>query len=87
MEVDALIRQLIEYHRTGIKEEAVISASQESMVVLMRKMHAIMELLEWDNQDLKTVFEEVIAVELIDIINLELTLEMAKLAYEMELPY
>ena len=37
------------------------------MVVLMRKMHAIMELLEWDNKDLQTVFEEVIAVELIDI--------------------
>ena len=28
-----------------------------------------------------------IAIELIDITNLEWTLEMAKLSYEMELPY
>ena len=57
------------------------------MVVLERKMHAIMELLEWDNKDLRAVFEETIAMELIDITNLEWTIEMAKLAYEMELPY
>ena len=57
------------------------------MVVLCRKMHDIMELLEWENDDVRAVFEEVIAVELIDITNLEWTLEMAKLSYEMELPY
>ena len=57
------------------------------MVVLCRKMHDIMELLEWENDDVRAVFEEVIAIELIDITNLEWTLEMAKLSYEMELPY
>ena len=57
------------------------------MVVLTRKAHAIMELLEFDNKDLKNVFEKVIAHELIDITNLEWILELAKLAYEMELPY
>ena len=40
------------------------------MVVLCRKMHDIMELLEWENDDVRAVFEEVIAVELIDITNL-----------------
>ena len=50
-------------------------------------MHDIMELLEWENDDVRAVFEEVIAIELIDITNLEWTLEMAKLSYEMELPY
>ena len=51
------------------------------MVVLTRKAHAIMELLEFDNKDLKNVFEKVIAHELIDITNLEWMLELAKLAY------
>ena len=87
VEVDAIINQLMEYSSAGVKEDALIMSSQESMVVLTRKVHAIMELVEWENKDMRTVFEEVVAFELIDITNLEWTLEIAKLAYEMELPY
>ena len=35
-----------------MKEESLIIANQENMVVLCRKAHAIMELLEFDNKDL-----------------------------------
>ena len=65
----------------------MIMANQENMVVLTRKAHAIMELLEFDNEDLKNVFEKIVAHELIEITNLEWITEIAKLAYEMELPY
>ena len=57
------------------------------MVVLMRKMHEIIDLLEFENEDLWRIFDEVIAQELFDFSNQEWILEMARLGYEIELPY
>ena len=87
MEVDNLISQLIEFSNVNVREDNAVMAHQENMVILLRKAHSIMELLEYDNADLKKAINEIIAVELIDITNLEWTVELAKLAYEMELPY
>ena len=53
----------------------------------MRKMHTIIELLEFENDDLWRVFDEIIAQELFDVTNLEQVVEMTKIGYEMELPY
>ena len=50
-------------------------------------MHAIMDLIEFENVDLWRIFDEVIAQELFDMSNFSQTVEMARLAYEMELPY
>ena len=47
------------------------------MVVFARKAHSIMELLEYSNDDLQKVFDEKIAFELINITNLEWTIELA----------
>ena len=41
------------------------------MVVLMRKMHDIIDLLEFENEDLWRIFDEVIAIELFNFSNLE----------------
>lgn len=46
-----------------------------------------MELLEFENGDLWRMFDEVIAGELFEFTSLEWVVEMAKLGYEMELPY
>ena len=57
------------------------------MVSLMRKMHKVMDLIEYENEDLWHIFDEVIATELFNFTSNEWICEMAKLAYEMELPY
>ena len=44
-------------------------------------------MIEFENEDLWRVFDEIIANELFDITNLEQVVEMARIGYEMELPY
>ena len=39
------------------------------MLELMRQMHAIMDLIEFENVDLWRIFDEVIAQELFDMSN------------------
>ena len=60
---------------------------QESIVMLCRKTHSIMDLIEFSNEDLKRAFNEIAARELLEITNFEWTNEIAKLAYQMEMPY
>ena len=87
VEMDNLIRELNETYNQNVREEALVHEYQQKMLNLMRKMHSVMELLEFENSDLWRIFDEVIASELFDFANLEWVVEMARLGYEMELPY
>ena len=55
--------------------------------MLLRKMHDIVDLVEWENEDLWQIFDEVIAKEVFDFNNHAWLVEMARLGYEIELPY
>ena len=44
-------------------------------------------MLEFENEELRRVFYEILGQELYEFTNLEWILEMAKLGYQMELPY
>ena len=87
VEVDKLMRELSEIYAANIKDSESLAHFWERIAILLRKMHLIMDLLEYENVDLWRTFDEVVAHELFEINNLGLVVEMAKLAYEMELPY
>lgn len=87
IEVDQLIKELNQVHEANIRDEESMRNYYERMVVIMRKMHDIVDLLEFENEDLWRLFDEVIAFELFDFTNQSHLVEMAKLGYEMELPY
>ena len=53
----------------------------------MQKMHSIMDLLDYENADLWRTFDDVVASELFEFNNLGWIVEIAKLGYEMQLPY
>ena len=81
VEMDTLIRELNEIYDKNVREEASVREYHEKMLNLMRKMHSVMDLLEFENSDLWRMFDEVIAGELFDFTNLEWVVEMAKLGY------
>ena len=88
VEVDKLIKELTEVYETNIRSnDDSVRNYQERMVILMRRMHDIIDLLEFENEDLWRVFDEIIAQELYEFSNFDWVLEMAKIGYEMELPY
>ena len=87
VDVDRLIKEIGEVHAIHVQDEESVRNYHERMVLLMRQMHEITELLEFENQDLWKTFDEIIAQELFDIGNLDWIAEMARLAHEMELPY
>ena len=74
-------------HEANVREEADVRTFHDKMLLLMQKMQEIVELIEFENEDLWRVFDEIIAHELFDIPNLEQVVEMARIGYEMELPY
>lgn len=53
----------------------------------MRKMLQIVDLLEFENEDLWRTFDEVIAFELFEFSKHSQLVQMARMGYEMELPY
>lgn len=57
------------------------------MVFIMRKMLQIVDLLEFENEDLWRTFDEVIAFELFEFSKQSQLVQMARMGYEMELPY
>ena len=54
-----------------MREEENVRAFQDKMLVLMQKMQEIVELIEFENEDLWRVFDDIIANELFDVQNLE----------------
>ena len=89
MEVDQLLRELTATHEAAshIIDDTQLRAYHDNMLLLMRKMREFVELIEFENDDMWRVFDEIIAHELYNISNLEQVVEMARLGYEMELPY
>lgn len=77
----------MELHEANVKEEGELRVFHDKMLLLMQKMSQFVDLIEFENEDLWRIFDEIIAHELFDIENLEQVVEMAKLGYEMELPY
>ena len=82
-----MIKELGEVYELNVREDDSLRNYHERMLILLRQMHTIIDLLEFENTDLWHTFDEIIAKELFDIGNLEWVLEMAKLAHDMELPY
>ena len=77
-----MISQLLEDSDRGmIQDPTAVLVVQESIVMLCRKLHAIMDLVEFSNADLTRAFNEVVAGELLEITNFEWINEIALLAH------
>ena len=88
VEVDQLISQLKQdAENATFRDPQSTLVVQESIVMLCRKTHAIMNIVEFSNLELQQVFEEIVSREVLEITNYEWTTEIGKLAYEMEMPY
>lgn len=62
VEVDKLIKDLTELYESNIRNDAdSVRNYHERMLILMRRMHDIIDLLEFENEDLWRVFDEIIA--------------------------
>ena len=71
IEVDGLIKQLNQIYDANVREEESVRHYHERMVIIMNKMKEIIDLIEFENEDLWRVFDEIIAHELFDMNNLE----------------
>lgn len=52
IEVDKLIKELSDVYEVNVREPDSVRNYQERMVILMNKMHQIVDLLEFENTDL-----------------------------------
>ena len=59
----------------------------QDVSTLMDSLHGIRTLVDFENEQLWEVFDKVISPRLIEVVNLEQLTEIAKVAFEMELPY
>ena len=87
MDVDEIIRALTEEFESGVREDADGSTTHGRMLKLVKKIHEISDLIEFESEEIWSVFDQIIAQEILEISNFETVVEMAKLAHEMELPY
>ena len=87
VDVDELIQSLKKQYETGIREESDVKTAHEEMLKLLQKIHSIADLIEFESDEVWSVFDQVIAPELPEIIKLENLVEMARLSYEIQLPY
>ena len=73
MEVDQLLRELTAMHEAAnhIIDDTQLRSYHDSMLLLMRKMREFVELIEFENDEMWRVFDEIIAHELYNIGSLE----------------
>ena len=69
IEVDQLIKELSQVHEANIRDVESVRNYQERMVFILQKMHEIVDLVDFENEDLWRIFDEVIAFELFDFTN------------------
>ena len=53
----------------NVREDDSVRHYQERMVVILRKMKDIVDLIEYENEDLWRTFDEIIAQELFEMRN------------------
>jgi len=56
-------------------------------VTLLESLHAIKGLVDFENEQLWEAFDKVLSPYLIEVSNLEQLTEIARLSFEIELPY